>query len=332
MDIKISDDALMEIVNLLLLEIQRYINNPFEEVVESDKFQELLSKVKEYTRGQEQLASLLQQMITQLNEINSRLDKSVHSLSRAVDIIVKRIERETIIGPEYFTKILDIDMTHFTQKHYQVLLAVLELEKEGLRPHLTNISEKTGLRRDEKFQKILEFLTGQGLLRVVEETSEGHIGRIPKGIYRLTEKARMLLRPPESSEHSILLRKALIAFQKKGLLALALPEIPGKSLPDGIVVQPTKDEKWNWEKIIAVEVESVKEIRYQYKHIVSMIFRRIREGYQEIHLFFREGYEDIFNRFLNKGVRELFEDRYQRALQIFWKKTKIYPIPLHEFS
>ncbi|MCD6537389.1 hypothetical protein J7L18_02080, partial [Candidatus Bathyarchaeota archaeon] len=207
-----------------------------------------------------------------------------------------------------------------TLRRLRILQAILDLESSRKEAHLTNISEQLRARRDAGLQGVLDEMVHEGLLKKRSQPMQDRVrrGRPATTIYEIPENIRQALSPRPSkgqdSQEKRILNWVLNRLRKESYLALALPEKPGKSLPDGIAI-PLKDGEWNWREIMAVEAESPYELRYKKEHVAIILVKRLSQGFSKVILAYHLKDEEEVKEIIDKELKRLYPEQQKEIAQ-----------------
>ena len=284
------------------------------------RYHELLKRMDDVTSALRDVSNRLWNMLESRKETEKTCDKILQGLSGARDAFRKKIEALSYGTIEELSKLIGCDLRKITLRRLKILEAVLELKSYGKEAHFTNISEQLGARRDANLQKELDEMVREGLLKKRPQLMQdrAHRGRPAATIYEIPEKIRQALRPmpiegQDRFERGIL-NWALQKLRRSSYLALALPEKPGKSLPDGIAI-PFKEGELNWRKIIAVEAESEHELKYKKEHVAKIIAKRLTQGFSKVILAYDRKYEEEVKEIIDKKLKSLYPAQHEKIVQ-----------------
>lgn len=286
---------------------------------ESLRFQRLLDEMETSTSALRAISNELERLLEIRKETEKTCDKISQKLSRARNLLAKKIEALSYGTIDQLCDLIGFDLRKITKTKLKILQAILDLEKSGEETHLTNISEGARIRRDVNLERLLDEMVHDGLLvkhSPLIQAGERR-GRPARAIYKIPEHIQQLLDPSKGRESPQirLLSAILDNLREKSYLALALPQKPGKSIPDGIAI-PFEDGELNWKKILAVEVESPDEVGYKIEHIAKILAKRLSQGYAKVILAYygmKRG-KDV-EEALKKELKRLYPEQWQEIIK-----------------
>ena len=326
----IKPRAIKLIAKLLAEELDKEITKSTLLLLKSRILKKLISLLNELVKCKSSLLPAMGEVLEELKDLKNQIGILCEKLQPLREKILKKIESWPYITPGYLSDIFGFNVGLLTPKTYAILLAINRLELQSKKPNITNISSTARIRRDSNLEKLLEDLVRAGLLEVSKDLESSGSGRKSKNLFHLSPRVKEALMPPKdkmSHEAWILLNSALSHLRKEGYLALATPVEKVESIPDAVAIPPTSD-GWDWRSTIAVEIETEREIRYHKRHILNLIYRRIRQGYVKIIFVCKSSCRDELANNIKNGLKTFFPDVYKELVKSLRDKLSIIAIDL----
>ena len=326
----IKPRAMKLIAELLAEKLDEEIMRSTLRLIKKRTIKKLISLLHELVKHKNSLLPEVGKVLQELKDLKNQTGGLCAQLQPLRDKMLERIESWPYITPEYLSDIFGFDVSLLTPRTYVILLAINDLESRSEKPNITNISSAARIRRDSNLEKLLEGLVRAGLLEASKDVESSGAGRKSKNLFHLSAKVREALTPPRGSmshESWTLLNCALSRLRNRGYLALATPAEKVASIPDAVAIPPTPD-GWDWRSTIAVEVESEKEIRYHKRHILNLIFRRLRQGYVKIMFVCKSSCRGELVNTIKDGLKRFFPDAYEKLWRSLRKKLSVMTINL----
>ena len=326
----IKPRAIKLIAKLLAEELDKEITESTLLLLRSRTLKKLISLLNELVKCKSSLLPVVGEVLEELKDLKNQTGRLCEKLQPLREKILKKIETWPYITPGYLSDIFGFNVGLLTPKTYAILLAINSLESQSKKPNITNISSTAKIRRDKNLEKLLEELVRARLLKTSKDLESSGVGRKSKNLFHLSPRVKEALIPGRnkmSYEAWILLNCALSHLREKGYLALATPVGKVRSIPDAVAVPPTSD-GWDWRSSIAVEIETEREIRYHKRHILNLIYRRIRQGYVKIIFVCKSSCRDELANTIKNGLKTFFPDVYKELLKSLRNKLSIIAIDL----